>query len=201
MWFKSEKLSQHPLIEQLLSNRKEIYGEAIKSLEKLDFEAKVALVPPLRDALKHRNKGIRKAAQWALGYLKESAKESIPELILTLKDKDWEIRSGAGWALGEIGLEAKVVIPHIIGALKDKHPYVRNNAAMTLGKFGTEAQEAVSALIESLQDKDVYVRYWAALALGNIGSEIAIPALEKTTQDRDNGVSRNAEMSLKKIKK
>ena len=47
----------------------------------------------------------------------------------------------------------------------------------------------------------MYVRYWAALALGEIGSESAIPALEKILQDRDAGVSRNAQISLQKIKK
>ena len=74
---------------------------AEESLNKIGLDAK-ATVPALIEALKDKDKDVRRDAAKALGIIGPTAKAAVPALIEMLKDKDVYVRRSAEGALDKI---------------------------------------------------------------------------------------------------
>jgi hypothetical protein len=68
-------------------------------------------------------------------------------------------------------------------------PDLAVKALETLGGFGDAAASAVVRVMPLLENPSPLVRYWATFALGRMGQEarVALPALERLRQDREDG--------------
>ncbi len=188
-------------LEKFKSSDQDIHNDAVAAVTKCKAEA----VKPLIAALTNTDAKIRSSAASALGYIGESAKSAVPQLIETLKlDQEPEVRGGAAYALGYIGESAKSAVPQLIESLKqDKSAGARGGAAIALGNIGESAKSAVPQLIESLkQDKSAGVRGGAASALGSIGEsakEVVPQLIESLKLDQEPEVRGGAAFALGNI--
>lgn len=148
---------------------------AAEALGKLGNQAKIA-IPALHKAARDRHGYVCCLAIWALGEMREEAKDSVPLLTQLLLSKDFMVPIKSAEALRKIGgEEAKTAIPTLIQTLQYYYPGARLEAAKTLGKL--RAQEAIPALIERLQDTDVNVQETVIEVLGELKAQNAIPQL------------------------
>jgi energy-coupling factor transporter ATP-binding protein EcfA2 len=135
-------------------------------------QTNIQMVEKLRQALKHKDKYVRRNAAAALGQIGNP--QAVNALMAALKHEDGSVRWNVAEALGKIGNQQ--AFDALMAALKDENNYVRGNAAVALGKIGNP--QAVPALIAALNHDDEYVvRRNAAWALGDIGNPQAVPAL------------------------
>jgi len=156
-------------VEPLIKALKDKYWResAAKALEKInpkwrETEEAKKWVPVFISDLKSKSLGIREAAVYALGELKDP--RAVEPLIEALKDKDSGVRRSVAEALGKLK-DPRAVEP-LIGALKDEDWYGRESVAEALGELGDP--RAVEPLIKALKDKDLTVRHYAAEALRKI---------------------------------
>jgi len=89
----------------------------------------------------------------------------------------------------------------VVQSLKDPDPWVRAQAARRLALVHPAPVETIPTLIAMLGDKNVECRQAGAAALGSFGplARDAVPALNKSLNDPDNGVSQIAGEALKQI--
>ncbi len=187
-----------PLIEKLKSNDESERENAVDTLVEKGGEA----VPALREALKDRDKEVRRSAAYALEQIGAEAASAVPELKEALKDRDKKVRRSAAYALEQIGAEAASAVPELKEALKDRDKEVRRSAANTLQEIGAEAASAVPELREALKDDDKEVRRTTAYTLELLGAEAAsaVPDLRAAVHnDSDKEVRRSAIYALEKI--
>jgi HEAT repeat protein len=171
--------------------------QAARALRNIGSKAVLALV----EALKDKDKGVRKAAAFALGLIGQEAKPAVSALIEALKDENDSVRSYAAEALGRIGSEAKTAVLALVEALKDENKNVRVRSVEALGIIGADSKVAVAALTETLSDEDIWVRLRAAVALVKIGQDAkpALPALIEALKDENDSVRLYASEALWKI--
>ena len=104
-------------------------------------EHAAASIPAVMELLQHRDRGIRKAAAYALGQ-SNSRDPRHPDTIA----------------------------PVLTKCLEHEIPYVREAAADALGELGEHAAASIPAVMELLQHRDRGIRKAAAYALGQSNS-------------------------------
>ena len=135
-----------------------------------------AAIPPLIDALKSDDNGMRAGAAKALAGMRGGAAPAIPALIANLKSED-DVRGETAEALGAIGAAAA---QPLMDSLKSTEPRERAGAAMSLAFIGAEAQESAPVILAlAKSDSDPQVRIALLGALQKIGVEPgdAVPLL------------------------
>lgn len=138
----------------------------------------------------------------ALGQIGPPAKAAVAVLVAALKDfnnvNSIHVRRAAAIALGKIGPEARAAIPALLNALNDKDGLVPSAAAVALGRIGGPA---LQHLIHRLSDPAPPNRILAARGLwaSGINARVALPALEKALQDKEESVRQEAAIALEAI--
>ena len=149
-----------------------------------------AAIPPLIEALKSDDNGLRAGAAKALAGMRGEAAPAIPGLIANLKSED-DVRSETAEALGAIGA---VAVKPLIDSLQAKEPRERAGAAMSLALIGAEARESGPVILDLAKtERDPQVRVALLGALQKIGVKPgeAVPLLVAGIQD-DNEPVRHA---------
>ena len=148
-----------PALTELL-NHSDMPGQTADTLARIGG---ADALPPLTQALTHKDKRVRYGVVLALGRLGTQADKAVPLLLSVLTDKDPGMRMSAALALGEIEKEPAVVVPALIGALGDADSNVRRGAAAGLRGYSdwAEAGAAVPALVRLLEDPNPGVRSYA----------------------------------------
>jgi len=196
----SDTLPVSVLSGLLGSETAEIRTRAAEALSRTDTSA----VPALLDALKDKNIGVRAQVILSLGELGDT--QAVPALLTVLGEKDNRkdnrAKKSAIDALGE--LKDLSAIPALIKIIsKHRDVELRVYAAYALGNIGSPA---VPALLKSLRGAS---KMYAAIALGKVLSVIrdtsvvtlAIPALIKALNDRDDGSRKEIALVLRKLGK
>ena len=122
--------------------------------------------------------------------------EAVPELIRLLKDPDRDVRVQCAYSLGNLGALDETVVPALTNVLTEKDVNIQRAAVSSLGKIRNEA--AMLGLVEAFRSKDADIRTKAADELRFIGMP-AIPILTKAALDKDPGVAKLAEATIKRI--
>jgi hypothetical protein len=81
-----------------------------------------AAVPPLMQALRHRDAQVRRQSALVLARIGPPAREAVSELTGLLDDPDEEVRKAAARALGQIGPEAADAVPALMRQLVEPTP-------------------------------------------------------------------------------
>jgi HEAT repeat protein len=144
----------------------------------------------------------------ALGRMKGSAYEAVPDLVKAIKvnqsqclNEARNICAYAAQALGNIGPAAKDALPDLISLLDHQNPYVRIHAAVALIRIQPKNQEALNSMSSLLKDQNVDVRRNTLWELKDIGKE-ARPAknvVEASMSDSDEEVRNAASKVLKAL--
>ncbi len=150
------------------------------------------------NALKDKDKFVRKETAKALQSLSESRRErAFESLISALDNEDDEVRRLAAEYLGLFDCEK--AIPPLISALKSRDATVRRFAANALGRI--RSKKALQPLIYILVfDNSGSVREEVAKALGKIKSRRAIEPLIDALMDKNNEGRSGAAEALGRIK-
>ena len=144
-------------------------------------------IPPLMDALKSDDNGLRAGAAKALAGMGGDASPAISALIANLNADD-EVRGETAEALGAIGEGA---VKPLADALKSADARARAGAAMALALVGPAAKESAPAFPELLKtESDPAVRAALLSALPKIGLDprAAVPLLIGGIKDDDERV-------------
>jgi HEAT repeat protein len=154
-------------------------------------------VPPLAEALKHRNPQVRGAAAGALGEIGPAAHEAVPQLIALLGDHAaWEsltsclsisqeVRENAIESLGRIGPRASAAIASLVPLLKETSPdgstSLRTQVVTALGQIGPAARGHIPTLIALAKSDDLDLSAHACMALARIEpeNEHLVPCLKR----------------------
>ncbi len=129
-----------------------------------------AAIPPLVDALRHRDPFVREQAARALGRMGPPASAAVADLIDSLDDEASCVREKAAAALRAIGPVAEAAMPRLARLLGEDFGLVLEESALALASIGPAA---VFPLIGLLGHEDGSTRGYAALALGEIGPAAA----------------------------
>ncbi len=130
-----------------------------------------ASIPPLIEALRQEDAGLRAGAARALGLLGAEAREAIPLLVNNLADAREPVRDETVMALGLIGPEAG---PALVAALADGDARRRAGAAQALAQIAPPFRDAGAAIEQALgQESDATVRSALLTALPKLGVEPA----------------------------
>lgn len=160
-----------PALTELL-NHGDMPGQTADTLARIGG---ADALPPLTQALTHKDKRVRCGVVLALGQLGTQADKTVPLLLSVLTNKDPGMRMSAALALGEIEKEPAVVVPALIGALGDADSNVRRGAAAGLRGYSdqVEARAAVPALVKLLEDSNAGVRSYAQGTLSRLEPQSA----------------------------
>lgn len=148
---------------------------------------------PLMDQLDNSNAVARRNAAWAIGELTNmipgQRAAAVPQLITLLRDTDPWVRMAAARAIGEV--RDRRASETLIVTLSDADWRVRRLAVWALNEM--KEQRAVAALSSLLiTDARTEVRSAIVDALAEIRTAEALAALEKATNDADEGVRNKA---------
>lgn len=134
-------------------------------------------VPPLIDALQHKQPGVRGAAANALGHIGPAASKSIPALVRAMKDEDHDIRYRAVRVLDRFGAKAAPAVPDLVTLLLDtgQREPARQWAIMALvNTHPAEPKAVVEGLIQASKDQSNYgVRQLAGTQVKKLDPEAA----------------------------
>ena len=149
-----------------------------------------AAIPPLIEALKSDDSGLRAGAAKALAGMRGEAAPAIPGLIANLKGEG-DVRSETAEALGAIGGAA---VKPLMDSLRAREPRERAGAAISLALIGADAKESAPVIFDLAKtESDPQVRIAVLGALQKIGVEPgdAVPLLVAGIKD-DNEPVRHA---------
>lgn len=130
-------------------------------------------VPPLIEALNHKNPSTRAMAAMTLGKLGPRAKNSFAALTKKLDDPENWVRSNVVCAMGRVGAEPKVVVPIFEKKFRSsqKNDSIRCEILVALHDADPEGTMVIPILMEGLKDSDGDVMYAAARTLGEFGAK------------------------------
>jgi HEAT repeat protein len=131
-------------------------------------------VPAIIQALKHEDRGVRRAVAERLGQLEPGA-ETVAALGSALEDQSEEVRTAAAGSLGRMGPKASAAADALARAsLWDASGSVRKEAMLAVKQTGTPAP---AVLVKGLADPNREVVERAVQFLGEASPE-AVPALK-----------------------
>jgi HEAT repeat protein len=127
-------------------------------------------VPPLVEALRSDDSGLRFTAAWALCGVGPDAGGAVPALITLLDDPSLYVRQMAPQTLGAIGAAARPALPALTRAVHDQEWIIRTKAAEALFEIDPSvvSDDAVAALEELLEHPDPIARSEARRILGRL---------------------------------
>jgi len=144
---------------------RQIVMRSAYALSRLGPEA----IPPLVEALRKEDAGLRIGAAHALGPFGAEARAAIPLLINNLADGRDPVSEESAHALSQIGPEAG---PALVAALGDGDARRRAGAAAALGQMLPPFRDGGPAVEQALgQEKDGPVRVALLAALSKVGVE------------------------------
>ena len=161
-------LAVEPLTAALKDSNVAVKVAAAEALAIAGDKAKSAapgLVPLLKDA----DKGVRRAAVYALGRIHPEGAATIAVTMATMlgAEKDSGMKRELIAALGLFAEKSEPVVKALTAALADTDAAVRRSAARTLGTFGTSAAPAAETLLHvATTDKVDDIRVDAVRAFG-----------------------------------
>ena len=170
-----------------------VSGVAITSLAELGpkFKAEIPAIVHNLKFIDTRYWRPLPANIYAVGQLAPGYADSVPKLIVVLNDKDPRAREAAAYDLGALRPKelyaAKAAIPALLETLQDQDEIVRITAAEAIVKIDrTQSSNTVPTLVELLQEQNFTVRLRSVDLLRQMGTDaaLALPALEKATQDK-----------------
>ena len=165
------------------------------------WEIGAEAVPVLAEAVKSRNRNVRRFAIVSLREFKGGVQSAIPTLLQAFKSDDPATRELAIRAVGNIDGGTKEVLDALIEALNDKSKDLRANAVDALGNIGESAKPAIPALLKALEEKNSVVRHNAITALRKVGAGAkAVPAISRLLRDEDEAIRKNAFGYLQSLK-
>jgi HEAT repeat protein len=132
-----------------------------------------------------------------------AARVAMAAAETALRSPDIAARRRAAETLGGLALFAQPAVPALVAATRDTDALVRDRAAGALGRIGTPVAEVVPALIAALDDPVYHVRYAALVALEQLPpstSAVALPALQRLSQDPQTLVRSRAGFVLRRIR-
>ena len=153
-------------------------------------------VGELRDALKHADRNVRKAAAEEIWKRGEEAEIALSDLLdVALKDKDEFVSDSAADALGKLGEHMpEAFFQEIAGHLRDGDGVFAGKAgraADVLGKLGDDVPAAVvDEIVGLLQSSDQKARSAALSTLFRLGANAgpALRHLRKLVQNKHGNV-------------
>lgn len=155
--------------------------------------------PQVKALMQDREPQVQAHAAHAVWQLTSDADVVGPALVNLLTHKDNETRQLSAFFLGTMGESAAPARAALHHAMGDADVLVRLYAAEAVTRIAPEHPAAVDVLVQSLQHADATARLTAAMALGEVHTS-HVPrvttALQKTTQDSQEGVRKAARLSL-----
>jgi HEAT repeat protein len=144
-----------------------------------------AAVPPLKDALKHKEAAMRQVAAETLGRMGPKAKDASDALKDRLKDDDGLTRVKAAQALWFIERQIEVTVPVLGEGMKDKDVNVRRAASLALLQLQPRPKETLPIFTAALKDEDAVTRVQAAQAVWEINHKVdeVLPVLLGVVKD------------------
>lgn len=145
-------------------------------------------VPPLIEALKTDDAGLRAGAARALGPMGAAARDAVPLLVKNLGDGRDPVREETVTALGLIGAEAG---PALVTALSDADARRRGGAALALAQISPPFLPAMESVEKALSgEKDAVVRAALLTAVPKLGGspERSLSALIPSVLGEDEAV-------------
>jgi HEAT repeat protein len=143
-----------------------------------------AAAPALEPLLKDTDKGVRKAAVYALGRIQPEAAATLSETMAAMfgTEKDADLKRELVAALGLLGEKGAPAVQALGAALSDADDEVRRTAARVLGTFGTAANPVAAKLLAAFKRdavKDIRIDALRAYgsALGPTGVKAQLPDL------------------------
>jgi RNA polymerase sigma factor (sigma-70 family) len=158
-------------------------------------------LPTLLAGIRDKEDLVRINAALGIGYMEETAREAIPQLLELAKDPNerTEVRqtalNGLDYIAGRDPASMAGAIPDLIELLNDSNC----TSMAVIGAMGSYARDAVPAIIALLDSSST--RLSAIKALQQIGPEAnaAIPVLEQLLQESDKRLRASAGIALWKI--
>jgi HEAT repeat protein len=172
------------------SSSRQIWYRSAFALGNIGPEA----IPPLIEALSHKEESIRSGAALALGFMDKKATSAIPALSNALSDPGKDVRQRAAEALASIGPES---IPALEKALEHDSPEVRAAATFGLKDLGEQARPVAHRLAELIKrESDPTVTAPALDALSFIGYPQFLPLLIEQLKSDEPAVLQAASNAL-----
>ncbi len=174
-----EPVAAEHLIRKLCRVSGEEEGVAIRVLKSALIHFGPAIVPMLRESLRHESWKVRSALTDILSEI--AVPDALPDLRLALKDPEPDVRAKAARAVGRLSdMES---VPLLIDLLGDPSWVVRLHATRSLGML--PYPYAMRPLISRLTDENWQVRAAAAEALRQCGQDAIEPLLTVITHGAD----------------
>jgi HEAT repeat protein len=155
-----------------------------------------AAIPPLIDALRSEDNGLRIGAARALGGMGPLAKDALPALLDNLGHGDPAVQREVADALGSLG---EVALPKLTEALSWKEARQRATAALALRAMGRAASPAAAPMLAQLgKETEASARSAFLTALPRIGTEPSalVPPLVDALKDDSEDIRHAAINSL-----
>lgn len=188
----TDRYTRKASIQILSQIRKESAARVLAGLLDHEDEAEDAMnglitigsvaLPPLQEAMKHKDPAVRKRAVLAMGRIADEAAQ--PSLAEALKDEDAEVRMAAITYLPDVGGDG--LLDLLLEALEDENEEVRQQAIIHLETHADAS--AVEPIIGALDDSSARVRAMAAKILGNLGDKRAMDPLLESLDEKDEEV-------------
>lgn len=179
-------LREHELMRRSMANRRFKILAAMVCI--LGVGVFVALInqlespTPANEQLKALSLRAYQGDRTAIGLMKGTGTNALPQLVRLLRTHDSVIRKGLWAGLRQAPAKARQKV-----ATQFPPPSaeaVREAAARALGLLGEAGKPAISALADALRDTEGRVRVEAAAALVRIGTN-SVPALIGALKDKD----------------
>jgi HEAT repeat protein len=157
---------------QVITNEQHSSGDRLSASQALGtMGGATRAIPQLITLLKNSNPEVRTYAVKTLGYMGNSAKNTVQQVLDLLQDHDSNVRYSSVKALGEIGDLTQLEIPYLFPLLQDSDSMVRMMAIHILGYREEFASLTIRQLIPLLKESDVNDRVYAHVALKRLGYE------------------------------
>lgn len=169
-----EAKSVTPELLQMVQNAGRIGSVAntLGLIEAPSDQVAAAFRPNLED------KFLRYKTLEAIGWLKASGKELVPDLINELDDENADYVVTAANSLGSLELVASSAIEPLLNKFDHEHAAVRKACVAAIGRIGSDAETCVPQLMKAMEDSDRTVVSAAIVALQSYKADAA-PALDK----------------------
>ena len=170
----AEAKSATPELLQMVQNAGRI-GSVANTLGRIEApsdQVAAAFRPNLEDTF------LRYKTLEAIGWLKASGKELVPDLINELDDENADYVVTAANSLGNLELVASSAIQPLLNKFDHEHAAVRKACVAAIGRIGSDAETCVPQLMKAMEDSDRTVVSAAIVALQSYKADAA-PALDK----------------------
>lgn len=181
-------------------------GRAAYLLQQLGPAAAPAVAALMKAYQEEQQVEVRRELLFALGNIGPAAKDAVDLAIEGCSNDNQGVRYAAFFTLGKIGPDAMRAKDTLKPHMDDKDSYYAATAAWALARIDEDDPDVVNKgvplFVQSLDSKQSFVRHEAADSLGELGplAKSALPALEKTAQDKDPEVAEAAKAAIKKIR-